>query len=54
MVSLVTLVIGSLRFERETVGVSLDASRRWVTLSNAHPAFVAACEAHTASRAQRA
>ena len=44
MVSLVTMVMGSFRFERASVGVSLDASRRWVTLSNVHPAFVAACD----------
>ena len=54
VVSLVTMVMGSFRFERASVGVSLDASRRWVTLSNVHPAFVAACEANTASRADRA
>jgi len=54
VVSLVTMVIGSFRFDRANVGVSLDASRRWVTLSNVHPMFVAACEVHTASRPQRA
>ena len=53
VVSLVTLVMGSLRFERANVGISLDASRRWVTLSNVHPEFAAACEAHNASRAHR-
>ena len=26
----------------QCIGVSLDASRRWVTLTGAHPAFVAA------------
>jgi hypothetical protein len=28
----------------ERIGVSLDASRRWVTLTNVHPAFVAAAQ----------
>ena len=28
----------------QTIGVALDASRRWVTLSGVHPAFVAAVE----------
>jgi hypothetical protein len=31
----------------ESVGVELDASRRWVTLSNVHPTFVAACQAQS-------
>ena len=26
----------------QRIGVSLDASRRWVTLTGVHPAFVAA------------
>lgn len=30
------------RIGRETVKVTLDASRRWVTLGNVHPAFAAA------------
>lgn len=33
------------RVGREQVGVDLDASRRWVTLSNVHPAFVRAVRA---------
>lgn len=31
------------RLRSEQVDVELDASRRWVTLSRVHPAFVAAC-----------
>lgn len=51
VVSLVAMLVGAYRFDRTSVGISLDASRRWVTLSNVHPAFGAACEAHTASQA---
>ena len=29
---------------RQSVGVSIDASRRWITLANVHPAFVAALQ----------
>ena len=55
VVSLVTLLTGAFRFDRESVGVTLDASRRWVTLSNVHPEFAAACDAQQAARrAQRA
>lgn len=32
------------RVARQAVGVSLDASRRWVTLTNVHPGFAAAVE----------
>lgn len=38
-----TLLVGEWRMRSNLVGVSLDASRRWVTLSNLHPAFAAAC-----------
>jgi hypothetical protein len=37
-------VSGTLLRNRSSVGVSLDASRRWVALTGVHPAFVAACE----------
>jgi hypothetical protein len=37
----------SRRLSESTVGVSLDASRRWVTLSRVHPAFAAAAMEHT-------
>jgi hypothetical protein len=32
-------------FERQQIGVSIDVTRRWVTLTNVHPRFVAAVEA---------
>jgi hypothetical protein len=54
VVSFATMIVGSWRCDRETVGVSLDASRRWVTLSNVHPQFAAACQAHEASQLHRA
>lgn len=41
------------RIRRALVGIDLDASRRWVTLSGVHPAFVAACRAQQQER-QRA
>ena len=49
--ALVAVVIGAGRFRRERIGVRLDASRRWVTLSGVHPTFAAACDAHTAAAA---
>jgi hypothetical protein len=52
-VALVTCIVGSVRCDRERVGVVLDASRRWVTLSNVHPQFAAACEAHVARQPHR-
>src|SRR3954452_16807702 len=41
--SLIVAVVADLRMERALVRVSLDASRRWVSLSGAHPAFADAC-----------
>lgn len=41
------------RLRNATVEVDLDASRRWVTLSRVHPAFVAACQAHEERQSQR-
>ena len=38
------------RFSRFSIGVDLDASRRWVTLRRVHPDFAAACEAQLSSR----
>ena len=38
-----TALVGEWRMRSNLVGVSLDASRRWVTLTNLHPAFAAAC-----------
>jgi hypothetical protein len=51
--SLIAMAVGAVRFGREDVGISLDASRRWVTLSNVHPHFAQACEAQQASRPHR-
>ena len=39
-------LFGEDRASKAHVGVSLDASRRWVTLSRVHPDFVTACVAH--------
>jgi hypothetical protein len=41
--SLIVAVAADLRMERALVRVSLDASRRWVTLTGVHPAFADAC-----------
>ncbi|MGI9023105.1 MAG: hypothetical protein ACR2HV_07735 [Acidimicrobiales bacterium] len=41
--AMVTVLIGQWRMSTNLVGVRLDASRRWVTLTNLHPAFAAAC-----------
>jgi hypothetical protein len=35
------------------VSVSLDASRRWVTLRGVHPAFATACRDHEQQVGQR-
>ena len=43
--ALVTWFRASVAVNASAVLVDLDASRRWVTLSQVHPAFVAACEA---------
>jgi hypothetical protein len=40
----VGLLVAERRIHAALVGVDLDASRRWVTLSRVHPAFVAACK----------
>ena len=42
---IVALGVGQWRLGRLTVGITLDASRRWVTLSGVHPAFAAAATA---------
>ena len=49
--TLVVVFVAQRRIDRASVGVSLDASRRWVTLSGVHPAFVAACREQQADRA---
>lgn len=38
------------RTREATVGVELDGSRRWVTLSRVHPNFVAACTSRRGGR----
>lgn len=43
----VVLVTADYRLGKASVGVRLDASRRWVTLGGVHPAFAAACDATT-------
>lgn len=51
--AILTLFIADHRLRNATVQVDLDASRRWVTLSRVHPAFVAACQAHEQRLPQR-
>jgi hypothetical protein len=41
--AVVIACVAEWRMEKASVVVSLDASRRWVTLSGVHPAFAAAC-----------
>jgi hypothetical protein len=45
----VAAVVAQIRLSLRRVGVRLDASRRWVTLTNAHPAFVEAVEHQAAA-----
>ena len=49
LVTAAVTVVAEVRLGRASVGVSLDASRRWVTLDGVHPGFAEACRA---SRAQ--
>jgi hypothetical protein len=35
------VIYGSIRMGRQSIGVELDASRRWVTLRRVHPRFAA-------------
>lgn len=51
--AILTLFIADHRLRNATIQVDLDASRRWVTLSRVHPAFVAACQAHEQRLPQR-
>ena len=44
------IIVAEWRLGRRSVGVRLDASRRWVTLTGVHPAFAAACAEHTPQR----
>ncbi|HEX6420483.1 MAG TPA: hypothetical protein VFZ77_18425 [Acidimicrobiales bacterium] len=56
LVAIAVAVIAALdarwRLGRLAVAVDLDASRRWVTLSNVHPAFVEAVRRDQAARRQ--
>jgi hypothetical protein len=45
LVAVVAGLVANYRIGRQTVGVDLDASRRWVTLRNVDPAFAAALAA---------
>ncbi len=40
--ALLKVIVESYRFNRSGIGLSLDASRRWVTVSKVHPDFVEA------------
>lgn len=51
--AILTLFVADHRLTHASVQVDLDASRRWVTLSRVHPAFVAACQAHEQQHARR-
>lgn len=53
VVSVAGLLVNEARLRRARIGVDLDASRRWVTLSGVHPAFVEACRAHERANARR-
>lgn len=48
--AVVAAAVGAFRFWGESVGISLDASRRWVTLKPVHPAFRDACRADLEQR----
>jgi hypothetical protein len=50
VVASVVLLIADSRVRAAVVGLDLDASRRWVTLSRVHPAFAAACQAQQRER----
>ena len=41
---LATYVVARFRLWQERIGITLDGSRRWVTLSNVHPSFARACD----------
>jgi len=54
LVTTVALVArASWEMGRESIGVDLDGSRRWVTLRGVHPAFAAACQEQTNLHSQR-
>lgn len=53
IIGVIGLIANEARLRRARIVVDLDASRRWVTLSDVHPAFVAACRAHEQQQGQR-
>ena len=53
LATVVAVLLAERRIGRASVGVSLDASRRWVTLAGVHPAFVAACRDQQVEQAAR-
>jgi len=46
------VLTGMWRMSMTSVGVDLDASRRWVTLRRVHPRFAAACQARQVRQPQ--
>lgn len=50
---LVVAMVADARVTRGSVGVDLDASRRWVTLDRVHPDFAAACQVQDERHPQR-
>jgi hypothetical protein len=50
--AVISVLADNWRIGRETVKVGLDASRRWVTLGNVHPAFAAAVRRDQQQRRQ--
>ena len=53
LTGVVGLIVNERRLNRARIVVDLDASRRWVTLSDVHPAFVDACRAQDQRVGQR-
>ena len=51
LATVVVVFVAERRIDRASVGVSLDASRRWVTLAGVDPAFAAACRDQQAGQA---
>jgi len=49
----VAVLVGEWRMRGNLVSVSLDASRRWVTLGNVHTAFASACREQREHQHQR-
>jgi hypothetical protein len=53
VIGVIGLIANEASLRRARIVVDLDASRRWVTLSDVHPEFVAACHAHEQRQGQR-